>query len=57
MRDHTSKKGFFSLTKMKNWLTKLLINLNPPLRRVPVRHLSLVPIEIERRSRGLKERA
>lgn len=37
MRDKTSKKGFFSLTKMKNWLTNLLMNLNPPLASVPIR--------------------
>jgi hypothetical protein len=33
------QKGFFTLSKVKNWLSKLLINLNPPLRQqmVPVR--------------------
>lgn len=35
------KKGFFTLSALKTWLNKLLIDLNPPLRqlaRVPVRN-------------------
>lgn len=34
------KKGFFTLSNLTHWLTEMLINLNPPLRRlerVPVR--------------------
>ncbi len=34
------KKGFFTLSTITNWLNEMLINLNPPLRRlerVPVR--------------------
>jgi hypothetical protein len=45
MRDlRFGKKGFFTLSKIKNWLTKLLIDLNPPVTK-----MALVPVRIRER--------
>jgi hypothetical protein len=45
MRDlRFGKKGFFTLSKIKNWLTQLLMNLNPPAYK-----MVLVPIRIKER--------
>jgi hypothetical protein len=48
MRDlRFGKKGFFTLSELKNLLTKMLINLNPPLYK-----MALAPVRVSQLGRN-----
>ena len=47
MRDQSiGKKGFFTLSRLYDWMNVLLTNLHPPLRR-----LEKVPVRVTSQSR------
>jgi len=42
MRDQSiGKKGFFTLSALKEWLNKVMVTMHPPLRK-----MELVPIRV-----------